>query len=190
MKDLYLLVNKSNRLSGSYCPGDLFALNENKSNDYIDKNYIPLLRKIVLKDYYELKKHALKDKLNFAVESGFRSYDYQMALYIKYVKEYGLDKTSSLVAYPGTSEHQTGLAIDFCALEDEYFSRDLNNEERLWLQGNCYKHGFILRYPSDKENITGYEFEPWHYRYVGKSLANHLTENDLTLEEYYLKLKK
>ena len=92
-----------------------------------------------------------------------------------------IEKTNSEVQKPGYSEHETGLAIDF--------SNPSNPEDNEpmweWLNANSYKYGFILRYPKGKENVTGYNFEPWHFRFVGLKLAKYLFKNDLTLEEYY-----
>ena len=90
------------------------------------------------------------------------------------------------VAPPGTSEHQTGLAIDFASFQDGKYQEALTEKEIEWLQNNAHRFGFILRYPKGKESITGYNYEPWHYRYVG-DLSYILYNFDITLEEYYLK---
>lgn len=92
------------------------------------------------------------------------------------------------VALPGTSEHESGLAIDCGIVIDGEYIDELPENAPItkWIHENCYKYGFILRYPKGKEEITGYKYEPWHLRYVGPKLAKYLTENDLTLDEYYL----
>ena len=84
-------------------------------------------------------------------------------------------------ARPGSSEHQTGLAVDINAADD-WFN---NTKEAKWLANNAYKYGFILRYPKGKEYITGYQYESWHYRYVGEKVAKYIYEHDITYEEYY-----
>ena len=94
------------------------------------------------------------------------------------------------MAIPGSSEHQTGLAFDVAFIRNnEYSLIALETDPEIkWLLKNAYKYGFILRYPKDKENITGYSYEPWHYRFVGIKLAKMLYKNNLTLEEYYKKI--
>ena len=95
----------------------------------------------------------------------------------------GKEKADTYSARAGYSEHQTGLAIDLNSIDMTFDNTDESN----WLKDNCYKYGFIIRYPNDKEDITGYMYEPWHIRYVGKNLANVLYNNGdwITLEEYY-----
>ncbi|MCR5785098.1 MAG: M15 family metallopeptidase [Eubacterium sp.] len=86
---------------------------------------------------------------------------------------------------PGTSEHQAGLAVDIVPYSQQLLNNALaDTEEEQWLMEHCAEYGFILRYPSGRENITGISFEPWHYRYVGVEAATYITENDITLEEY------
>lgn len=118
--------------------------------------------------------------------SGFRSYNYQKGLYNRYVKKDGEKKASVYSAKPGHSEHQTGLAFDIGGVEKKHWVTDsfVNTEEAKWLKHNAHRYGFILRYPKGKEGITGYKFEPWHFRYVGAEHAVKIYENNLTLEEY------
>lgn len=124
--------------------------------------------------------------------SGYRSYDYQEMLFSRKVKSVGFDKAETVVAVPGESEHQTGLAVDVSCRSIQF---GLNNKldqtkEFAWLIDNCHKYGFILRYPKGKSDITGYIYEPWHYRYIGDAeLAKYIMENDLTFEEYIQKLE-
>lgn len=127
--------------------------------------------------------------------SAFRSWDTQVSLYqnkiSRVMNEDGLNeedaaiKAATVVAKPGTSEHQVGLALDI--VSSEYTNLDegqMQTEDQKWLIENSWKYGFILRYPLDKSDITGIIFEPWHYRYVGKKAAKEITEQNLTLEEY------
>lgn len=126
--------------------------------------------------------------LPLIVDSGYRSYNYQQVVLNALIKEKG-GEAYKLVALPGTSEHQTGLAVDFAYYENGIYNDDVkeDDEEAIWLKNNCWKYGFILRYPKGKEHITGYKFEPWHFRFVGPKLAKKIYEENITLEEYYQK---
>lgn len=122
------------------------------------------------------------------VSSGYRSYSYQVSLYGKYVQDEGQATADTQSARPGYSEHQTGLAVDVEPLDqqcdvDQCFG-DLPAGK--WLAANAYKYGFIIRYPSDKTSVTGYEYEPWHIRYVGVDLATEMHNKHIeTLEEFF-----
>ena len=140
------------------------------------------MRKEAAINFEKMAYNAQKKGYKIIVASAYRDYFYQKKLYSNYLKEMGnLAKTAS--AKPGHSEHQTGLAIDIMG-ENYDYNKFIETKEFNWMQENAYKYGFILRYPSGKENITGIKYEPWHYRYVGKKLAKYLYENNLTLEEY------
>lgn len=119
--------------------------------------------------------------LSLFVVSGFRSYETQENLYNRYVEEDGKEEADRYSARPGHSEHQTGLAADVNSVSYDFE----HTAEGKWLAANCYRFGFHLRYPKDKEEITGYRYEPWHVRYVGEELARELYENDETLEEHF-----
>lgn len=146
----------------------------------LPKDYNPGISKKLLVAYYLMKICALKDGVKLKIISGFRSYDYQEKIYKIYVKEFGEEKTNTFSAKPGHSEHQTGLAIDICEDSDKF----IGTKEDIWLQKNACKFGFIIRYLKGKENITGYKYEPWHLRYVGKQHAKIIFTRGLTLEEY------
>ncbi len=146
----------------------------------LPKDYNPGLSKKLLIAYYLMKICALKDGAKLRIISGFRSYDYQEKIYNIYVKEFGEEKTNTFSAKPGHSEHQTGLAIDICEDSDKF----IGTKEDKWLQKNAYKFGFIIRYPKGKEDITGYKYEPWHLRYIGRKHSKKICCNNLTLEEY------
>ena len=109
-----------------------------------------------------------------------------MNLYDNYVATDGKEAADTYSARAGYSEHQTGLAVDIYNKVLPYTSFE-ETEEFTWMQENAYKYGFILRFPKDKTNITGYQYESWHYRYVGKEVAKEIHENNLTLEEYLAK---
>lgn len=119
--------------------------------------------------------------------STYRSFDYQQQLYDRYVSNDGVDAADRYSARPGYSEHQTGLAFDIGELHfEQHFARESFGETPAgqWLAANAHKYGFIMRYPNGKEKITGYMFEPWHFRYVGVDHATKIYEANTTLEEY------
>lgn len=163
----------------------------------LDKTYIPNLvtinRKYAVndrqqvtsevKEYFEkMCTDALKEDIHIYSGSAYRSYSYQNTLYNNRVTLEGLDYANKTAAKAGYSEHQTGMAIDVMNKNYDYLSSD--DIEYTYLIENSYKYGFILRYPLDKEDITGYSYEPWHFRYVTIEIATYLKENNLTYEEY------
>lgn len=175
-----ILVNKYNYLTEDYIPNNLEA---------IDASYARSGMQLVseAKEAFEtLSKAAKEDGMNIIAMSSYRSYDYQVTLYNNYVETDGKEAADTYSARAGYSEHQTGLAIDVYNLDLPYTSFE-ETEEFNWMQENAYKYGFILRFPEDKVNITGYQYESWHYRYVGTEAAKYIKENNLTLEEYYVK---
>ena len=116
--------------------------------------------------------------------SSYRSYGTQERVYDRYVSQDGQSLADTYSARPGSSEHQTGLARDInTASVQAHFE---NTPTYAWLVEHCAEYGFILRYPEGKERITGYRFEPWHYRYVGVEAANYMKDNELSLEEFYI----
>ncbi|MBR6918210.1 MAG: M15 family metallopeptidase [Clostridia bacterium] len=123
---------------------------------------------------------AYAEGITLWVASGYRSYDTQAWLYNNYVAMDGKAAADTYSARPGHSEHQTGLAFDLNYVAD-YFA---STPEGIWLAANCWKYGFIIRYPAGKESITGYKYEPWHVRYLGKDVAKKVYESGLCLEEY------
>ncbi len=177
-----ILVNKNNELESKYEPEDLVLIKDNKGKDI-------LIKKQVEKSYQKLYKDALKQGINISVISGYRSYEYQKNIYERNVKKDGEEIANSYSAKPGESEHQTGFAIDIgsgkCDLEQCFE----DTKEGKWLFENAHKYGFILRYPKNKTDITGYIYEPWHYRYVGINNAKAIYDSQVTLEEY-LKYEK
>lgn len=188
-----ILVNKNNLLSKDYKP-KLYIVDDNKNNfhNYIDPNLKPELA-LEIKAYVDkLLNDAWKSGMFIIVDSGYRSYEYQEQV-LKYLIEKKGDDAYRLVAIPGSSEHQTGLAMDIAYLKNGIYSDDVKDSDKEveWMKKNSYKYGFILRYPKGKEEITGYDYEPWHYRFVGINLAKILYDQNITMEEYYsLKRKK
>lgn len=180
-----VLVNRDYPISKDYVPDDLVVPKVPFSfYGTYEKSYV---RKRAARALENLFSGASEDGYTLKVVSAYRSYERQTQIYNNNVKTRGEDKTNKVSAMPGSSEHQTGLAIDVsadsvgCTIE-ESFAR---SAEGKWLKKNCYKYGFIIRYPKNKSKITGYSYEPWHIRYVGKNLAKYLKKNKLTLEEYY-----
>ena len=148
-----------------------------------------LLEKRTLKAYLDLKKDLEKDNIKIVINSGYRSIEDQIDTKNKYLSTYGLDYTNKYVAEPGSSEHHTGLCFDIGIMidnkvVDEYDDLKPYMDIFETIINKLKDYGLILRYPKGKEKITGYNYEPWHYRYVCKSTANIITDNNLTLEEY------
>ena len=189
--DYTILVNKDNRLEKDYIPENLVITDENENNfhGYIDPDLKPMIDEYVFKHFLMMQTEAKKEGFNIIIDSGYRSYEYQQDIWDNSVIEIGLEETEKIVAPPGASEHQTGFAFDVGYIINGKYTDEVNEfqEETKWLFNNSYKYGFILRYKKDKSDITGYKFEPWHYRFVGIPLAKELYESDITLEEYYIK---
>ena len=190
MDDLNIdvLVNKENPISIDYVPYNLYKIDENENNfhNYVDPTIKPMLR-VEVKPYINaLISDAHKLGLPLIVDSAFRSGYYQQMILDKLISEKG-NEAYKLIALPGASEHQTGLAVDFAYYENEIYNDNVkeDDKEAIWLKENAWKYGFILRYPKGKEEITGFSFEPWHFRFVGLELAKELYEQNITLEEYY-----
>lgn len=182
-KNEYLvLANKQNSLGDNYEPSDLVQPNIRLRTA---SEMTSQVRKEAATAFENMFADAKKDNIYLIGISGYRSHDYQATVYNNSLSTNGAEHTSKYVAKPGHSEHQTGLVMD--VLSTEYDSLDIGFENTAafkWLYHNMSNYGFILRYPKGKENITGYQYEPWHLRYVGKDAAKEIMENQLTLEEY------
>lgn len=183
-ENMLSVVNKVQNLPSSYTPEDLVIPNVlfPFSGD-LPKKYLRKEAALALEEMFQA---ALHDGIEMMAISGYRSYDRQAEIFFNKAKNVGDEEANQLVAYPGQSEHQTGLAIDVSSpdfgfkLEEEFGETTAG----IWLQQNAYQFGFIIRYPKGKENLTGYEYEPWHLRYVGKEAALQIQQNQITLEEY------
>lgn len=137
-------------------------------------------------NYLKLKTNLMDRGYYINIRSGYRTFNESTLIYNSYVKEKSIDYANKYVAKPGTSEHNTGLAFDFIISKNKNtYKTDYESDEYFYLENIAYLYGFIIRYPNDKEEITGYNYEPWHLRYVGTNLAKYLKKNNLTLEEYY-----
>ena len=170
-----MIVNKYNQLEDKYVPKDITELTKcSSSGEYLAKE--------AKEAYDELCDASKKAGLNLGVTSSYRSYENQKEVYNTYLKQKGKDYVEKYVALPGYSEHQTGLALDVKSTTSSPFKY---TKESKWMEENAYKYGFILRYPEGMEEITGYNAESWHYRYVGKDIAKYIYENKITYDEYY-----
>ena len=179
----YLLVNKFNYLDSNYIPENLELLDNSyaKSGIYLVKEAKDNIERLI--------SDAKNDGMNIRVISAYRSYSYQENLYNNYVKNDGVENADTYSARPGYSEHQTGLVVDITRAFDD-FNNFENTNEYNWMLENAHNYGFILRYPKDKEDITTYSFEAWHYRYVGVELAQKIKASNLTFDEYYVRYLK
>lgn len=180
-----VLVNKQNKLPDNYNPTDLVytdipfvsgASNEKRK-----------MRRVAAAAVNQLFAGAKAEGISLLGVSAYRSHATQTTLFNYYVNRDGYEKARTYSALPGTSEHETGLSIDVtggngkCAAENCFGG----TKEAIWLEQHAAEYGFIIRYPKGKESITGYQYEPWHLRYVGKELALEMTNKGITLEEYY-----
>lgn len=154
-----LIANKSYALPSTYNPG-------------VDSTAYSALQ--------EMFTAAKNDGISLYVISDFRTYEYQQGLYQRYVNRSGKAEADRYSARAGHSEHQTGLAFDLNSLEQSFGK----TAEGKWLKEHCHEYGFIIRYPEDKEAVTGYMYEPWHVRYLGKDISADVYESGLCLEEY------
>ena len=180
---LMVLVNKLNRLQSNYVPHDLEQISLNYATNH------KFLRKEAKENFEKLSSDAKKIGYSIIAVSAYRDYDYQENLFNNYVKEKGENYALKCSAKAGHSEHQTGLSVDVMGSNNDYDQFE-KSKEFDWMKNNSYKYGFILRYPKGKEYITGFKYEPWHYRYVGKDIASIIYTEGITLEEYYKKYIK
>ena len=178
-----ILVNEDYPLDASYEPESLTSVSETCQVDGR-----------IYEDLQQMMEDGAAQGLSMYVTSAYRAYDRQVNIFNESMQERlsqgmtpleAYQDTSIQVAMPGTSEHATGLAVDIISTHyDELDERQGDTEEQKWLMEHCQDYGFILRYPSDKSDITGIIYEPWHYRYVGKEAAQEIMEQGITLEEY------
>jgi len=179
LEDEYLiLVNKFNYLAEDYIPDDLVKMGLQYA--FSGKE----IREEVYASFKRLVKDAKKEDLTIVANSTFRTYDYQENLYNRYKANNGKEFADNYAARAGHSEHQTGLAIDVSTLNSTMDNFE-ETEEFEWLQKHAHEYGFILRYPKGKEFITGYNYESWHYRYVGIEVAAEIKNLGITYDEYY-----
>lgn len=186
-----ILVNKQNPLPSTYIPDNLVDV-ETRFNNFVDKGYKPKLVDITAIQFNNLREEASDNGYEIELSSGYRSYNYQNEILNHNIEKIGEKEAYSLVAQPGMSEHQTGLAIDFLYYRPEGIANlEKEKETEKWVHNNAHKYGFIVRYPmpksgnlDDLHEITGYKYEPWHLRYVGVKIATEIFSKGITFEEY------
>jgi D-alanyl-D-alanine carboxypeptidase len=180
-----VLVNKQNKLPESYKPQDLvytkipFIVSEKSERTEMRKEAAEAIERLFV--------GAQKQGVHLLGVSAYRSHFSQGVLFNSYVKIDGYEIARTYSALPGTSEHETGLSIDVTGENGECSASDCfgYTKEAKWLQEHAAEYGFIIRYPKGKEAITGYKYEPWHLRYVGRAIASEITGRGITLEEYF-----
>lgn len=183
-KEYLILVN----------PDNVISQEEIDESDFIkvDDCYgtTTLVNRTAYNAYLDLKEDLAKNhNIELGIDNAYRSVNEQIKVMNEFIEEYGEEYARKTVAQPGTSEHHTGLAIDIVFVKDGEWvveNEDLLKEAETFnvIHSLLYKHGFILRYLNGKEDITGFDYEPWHIRYVGKAAAKKIYEKGLTLEEY------
>lgn len=174
--DGVLIANKTYALPKDFIPTNPDQpVNSDRSTTCLDKT--------LMNAWNTMLKDATAKGLNIYISSGYRSYNYQVNVYNRYVQSDGAAKADTYSSRPGNSEHQTGLCFDLNTIEDSF---QYTNEGK-WINDNCYKYGFCIRFPKGKDSATGYQYESWHLRYVGVDLATKLYNNGdwLSLEEYF-----
>ena len=172
----FQIANKTYALPQDFIPTNPDQpVNADRSSTCLDKT--------LMSAWNTMLKDATAKGLNIYIASGYRSYNYQVNVYNRYVKSDGAAVADTYSSRPGNSEHQTGLCFDLNTIEDSF---QYTNEGK-WVNDNCYKYGFCIRFPKGKDSATGYQYESWHLRYVGVDLATKLYNNGdwLSLEEYF-----
>lgn len=178
---LDVLVNKQKNLSSDAIPSDLVEVSVLRTAN------AKWIKDITNQQLTAMFKDATADGITLRVVSAYRSFDYQIQLFDRYAARNGIEAANTYSALPGQSEHQTGLVVDVDDGTSNYTLKQSFDQTAAfaWLDANAHHYGFILRYPNGKEAITGYLYEPWHYRYIGDiNAATYIHDNNLTLEEY------
>ena len=179
-KGRLMLVNKYYYLESDYVPENLVK---------VDNIYANLNGNMLNSEAYEALKELIiaadKEGYNIRINYSYRDYETQEAIYNDYKNKKDEAYADSISARAGFSEHQTGYAVDL-GVQSKYSNGKFEkSKEYEWMLENSYKYGYILRYPKDKVDVTGYNFEAWHYRYVGVEAATYIYENNITFDEYY-----
>ncbi len=182
-KNDLILVNKYYKLSEDYSPENLVNISSKYSWGTEGTHKI---KEEVYNSFINLWNDAYENaNIYLMINSSYRAYQKQLEIYNKLDDFQGEKYADSIAARPGHSEHQTGLALDIFSKKDTNQKEFENSITYEWLKENSYKYGFIIRYPKDKDNITGYQFESWHYRYVGVEVATYIHQYNITFDEYY-----
>ncbi|RYL94396.1 D-alanyl-D-alanine carboxypeptidase family protein [Sporolactobacillus sp. THM7-4] len=179
-----VLVNKHFKLPDHYVPRQLVYPNVPFITSQRSEKF--KMRKVAADALEKMFAAAKKDGISLAGVSAYRSFALQTVLFNNYARQDGVKKALTYCASPGTSEHETGLAIDVSGTSGMYAATEAfaKTAQAKWLAEHAQNYGFIIRYPKGKEKVTGYEYEAWHIRYVGVQAAKTITKNKLALEEY------
>lgn len=179
------LVNKQYALPEDYAPEDLVTV---EVPTVLENPEIRQLRKVASDALTDMFAAAEEEGIILHARSGYRSYQTQVQLFNSYVENHGEEAANRYSARPGESEHQTGLAMDVTSESANYQLSEAfgSTPEGIWVEENAHEFGFIIRYPEGTEDITGYQYEPWHLRYFGEELAADIYESGLTYEEYLI----
>ncbi|MEA4989033.1 MAG: M15 family metallopeptidase [Anaerovorax sp.] len=182
-EEMLILVNKQHAVDASYIPEDLEPIKYFASDRPAQSRF---MRQEASEHFHQLVEGAKESGYELVMTTAYRSYEFQNTLYTNYVNKYGQAEADTFSAKPGQSEHQTGLAVDISTPTVQYrLTSELGETaEGQWMAEHAHEYGFILRYPKGKEDITGYQYEPWHLRYVGQPAADEIYEQGITLEEY------
>lgn len=176
---LLALVTKETTLKSSYAPTDLLRI-----PDYMNPARELWLREEAFGQLEKLWQAAADDGVTLTIISAYRSYDYQQTLFQNYANNYGEESANRFSARPGQSEHQLGTTVDFGGTAVDLKAAYADTDQGRWLAENAYKFGFAMSYPEGKEEVTGYIFEPWHYRYIGPEAAAEWYEAGLSLKQF------
>lgn len=180
LNSIKILSNKYYYMPSDYVPENLEVISSECSSGtrYLVRDARVAFEKLCM--------DAKRDGYTVRAMSAYRSYNYQATLYQNYVDKDGVDSADTYSARPGFSEHQTGLVVD---VDDASYSFNSFHQSKSfkWMQDNAYKYGFIMRYPEDKVDITGYSYESWHYRYVGVDVSTKMRDEKLSFDEYYVR---
>ncbi len=177
-KNTLILVNKYYALDKDYEPDNMVKIEAKYGvQQYLQKEAYDAFKKMA--------DDAKKEGLTLYITSPYRSYQTQNKLYNNYSAKDGKELADTYSARPGYSEHQTGLAADIVSGPGKSLASFENTKEFKWIKSHAHLYGFILRYPKGKEKLTGYQYEPWHYRYLGVDTASKIYSSGLTYEEYY-----
>lgn len=181
--DYLYVVNKNRSLPVNWKPNNLVQVKV----PYKGRPEAKYLRKDASDALTKLFAKAKSEGINLYAVSGFRSYELQKIVYAKNVSQLGLSRANVVSASPGKSEHQSGLAMDISVPSLGYTLNQSfgNTREGIWLQKNAAEFGFVIRYPKGKEAVTGYIYEPWHIRFIGKDMASEIMKRNITIEEYF-----
>lgn len=186
--NMALLINKFYALPEGYVPSDLVNIEEHacvQGADYSCQDVdVIQLRSEVYEAYLKWCNAATEQGLDIRAIAGYRSYEYQSGLWSYNAGMYGEEYADEYYARPGQSEHNSGLCVDI-TFNDNNFNEIELHEGYDWILSNAHKFGFILRYPEEKVGITMYNYESWHFRYVGVDIATQCYENNWCLEEYW-----